>query len=163
SVIRMGSPTSSRRKVRQSALTACFTPVYPAPPGYTSNPAIEPSTTTCPFPLARSFGRSAWCTRRTPSTFASYIVRHRSTSAFSTRSRAPLAWSCRTSSRVAAAYSRRVRLYQRSADRRPDPPPLATDDRATVLVGIGLWLVALVVTLVLHARLADQGRTWWIW
>jgi FtsH-binding integral membrane protein len=56
-----------------------------------------------------------------------------------------------------------VRLYQRSADRRPDPPPLATDDRATVLVGIGLWLVALVVTLVLHARLADQGRTWWIW
>jgi FtsH-binding integral membrane protein len=56
-----------------------------------------------------------------------------------------------------------VRLYQRSADRRPDPPPLATDDRATVLVGIGLWLVALVVTLVLHARLADQGRAWWIW
>jgi FtsH-binding integral membrane protein len=56
-----------------------------------------------------------------------------------------------------------VRLYQRSADRRPDPPPLATDDRATVLVGIGLWLVALVVTLVLHAHLADQGRTWWIW
>ncbi len=56
-----------------------------------------------------------------------------------------------------------MRLYQRSADRRPDPPPLATDDRATVLVGIGLWLVALVVTLVLHARLADQGRTWWIW
>lgn len=56
-----------------------------------------------------------------------------------------------------------MRLYQRSADRRPDPPPLATDDHATVLVGIGLWLVALVVTLVLHARLADQGRTWWIW
>jgi FtsH-binding integral membrane protein len=56
-----------------------------------------------------------------------------------------------------------VRLYQRSADRRPDPPPLATDDRATVLVGIGLWLVALAVALVLHGRLADAGRTWWIW
>ena len=25
-----------------------------------------------------------------------------------------------------------MRLYQRSADRRPDPPPLATDDRATL-------------------------------
>jgi hypothetical protein len=56
-----------------------------------------------------------------------------------------------------------VRLYQRSADRRPDPPPLATNDRAAVLVGIGLWLVALVVTLVMHDRLAAEGRTWWIW
>jgi hypothetical protein len=56
-----------------------------------------------------------------------------------------------------------VRLYQRSADRRPDPAPLATNDRVTVLVGIGLWLVALVVTVVMHERLADEGRTWWIW
>ena len=56
-----------------------------------------------------------------------------------------------------------MRLYQRSADRRPDPPPLATNDRAVVLVGIGLWLVALVVTLVMHDRLAAEGRTWWIW
>jgi uncharacterized protein DUF2530 len=56
-----------------------------------------------------------------------------------------------------------VRLYQRSADRRPDPPPLATDDRTTVLVGIGVWLVALVVALLMHGRLADEGRTWWIW
>jgi LPXTG-motif cell wall-anchored protein len=56
-----------------------------------------------------------------------------------------------------------VRLYQRSADRRPDPPPLATNDRATVLVGIGLWVVALVLTLVFHEQLADAGRTWWTW
>jgi Protein of unknown function (DUF2530) len=56
-----------------------------------------------------------------------------------------------------------VRLYQRSADRRPDPEPLATNDRVTVLVGIALWLVALVVTLVMRERLADEGRTWWIW
>jgi hypothetical protein len=56
-----------------------------------------------------------------------------------------------------------VRLYQRSAARRPDPAPLVTNDRLTVLIGIGLWLVALVVTLVMHDRLADEGRTWWIW
>jgi hypothetical protein len=56
-----------------------------------------------------------------------------------------------------------VRLYRRSADRRPDPPPLATNDRAIVLVGIGLWLVALVVALVVHDRLATEDHTWWIW
>jgi hypothetical protein len=56
-----------------------------------------------------------------------------------------------------------VRLYQRSADRRPDPPPLATNDRVPVLVGIGLWLVALVVALVMHDRLAADDHTWWIW
>ncbi|MGZ4603644.1 MAG: DUF2530 domain-containing protein [Kineosporiaceae bacterium] len=56
-----------------------------------------------------------------------------------------------------------VRLYQRSADRRPDPPPLVTNDRATVLVGIGLWVAALVLTLVLHERLLATGRGWWTW
>ncbi len=56
-----------------------------------------------------------------------------------------------------------MRLYQRSADRRPDPEPLRTDDRATILVGIGAWVVALVVTLVLHDRLAAGGRGWWTW
>ena len=56
-----------------------------------------------------------------------------------------------------------MRLYQRSADRRPDPPPLDTDDRRTVLVGIGLWIVGLALALVLSARLAEQGRSWWAW
>jgi hypothetical protein len=56
-----------------------------------------------------------------------------------------------------------VRLYQRSADRRPDPPPLDTDDRATVIVGIGLWAVALVLALLFSSRLAEQGRSWWAW
>jgi fatty acid desaturase len=64
---------------------------------------------------------------------------------------------------VRGLYSRLVRLYQRSADRRPDPPPLATDDRATVLVGIGLWVVALILTLLFHAWLADADRSWWTW
>ena len=56
-----------------------------------------------------------------------------------------------------------VRLYQRSADRRPDPAPLATNDRATILTGIVLWIVALVLSLVFHQQLADQGRGWWSW
>ena len=54
-------------------------------------------------------------------------------------------------------------LYQRSASRRPDPEPLRTNDRAAVLVGIGLWAVALVATLVVHDRLAADGRGWWRW
>jgi FtsH-binding integral membrane protein len=56
-----------------------------------------------------------------------------------------------------------VRIYQRSANRRPDPPPLATKDRTIVLVGIGLWLAALVGTVLARGRLAEQGHTWWIW
>jgi hypothetical protein len=56
-----------------------------------------------------------------------------------------------------------VRLYQRSAGRRPDPEPLRTNDRATVLAGIGLWAVALVATLVFHDRLAADGHSWWAW
>jgi Protein of unknown function (DUF2530) len=56
-----------------------------------------------------------------------------------------------------------VRLYQRSRDRRPDPAPLVTNDRATVLAGIGLWAVAFVVALLLRSRLEADGRGWWIW
>jgi Protein of unknown function (DUF2530) len=56
-----------------------------------------------------------------------------------------------------------VPLYQRSAGRRPDPEPLRTNDRAAVLVGIALWAVALVATLVVHDRLAADGRGWWSW
>jgi hypothetical protein len=56
-----------------------------------------------------------------------------------------------------------VRLYLRSRDRRPDPPPLPTNDRATVLVGIGVWAVLWVAALLLHGPLADAGRGWWIW
>jgi hypothetical protein len=56
-----------------------------------------------------------------------------------------------------------VRLYLRSHDRRPDPPPLATDDSLTVGVGIGVWAVLWVAALLLHDQLADDGRGWWIW
>lgn len=56
-----------------------------------------------------------------------------------------------------------MRLYLRSDDRRPDPPPLPTDDRRTVLVGIAVWGVLWVAALALHGPLEDAGRGWWIW
>jgi FtsH-binding integral membrane protein len=56
-----------------------------------------------------------------------------------------------------------VRLYQRSATRRPDPEPLRTNDRVTIWIGIALWAVALVVTLVLRDRLIAAGNGWWTW
>jgi hypothetical protein len=42
--------------------------------------------------------------------------------------------------------------------RRPDPEPLKTNDMLTVLVGIGLWAVALVVLLIVR-----PAETWTIW
>lgn len=48
------------------------------------------------------------------------------------------------------------------AARRPDPPPLETDDVLVVAIGTALWAVGLVVLLVL--RLADVTRVpdWWL-
>jgi hypothetical protein len=49
------------------------------------------------------------------------------------------------------------------APRRPAPEPLATSDVAAVAVGTGLWVIALVLALGLHDRLADGGRGDWVW
>ena len=38
-----------------------------------------------------------------------------------------------------------MRLWLKDSERRPDPVPVATDDRLAVLVGTALWLVALVI------------------
>ncbi len=56
-----------------------------------------------------------------------------------------------------------MRLYVRSKDRRPDPEPLQTDDRRTVLVGITLWAVLLLATIIGYEPLVDSGRGWWVW
>ena len=56
-----------------------------------------------------------------------------------------------------------MRLYVRSRDRRPDPDPLPTDDRAVVRAGTGLWAVLQVAGLLAHGRLADAGHGWWVW
>ncbi len=56
-----------------------------------------------------------------------------------------------------------MRLYVRSADRRPDPPPLQTNDHAVVWLGIAVWAGLLIVALLLRSRLEEQGRGWWVW
>ena len=40
---------------------------------------------------------------------------------------------------------------------------LRTDDRKAMLVGIGLWLVALVVLLIFIDPLTQAGNVWWLW
>jgi len=45
--------------------------------------------------------------------------------------------------------------------RRPDPEPMHTDDRRTVLVGIVVWLVAGLALIPYAGRLFDSGRGWW--
>ncbi len=47
--------------------------------------------------------------------------------------------------------------------RRPAPEPLETSDVAVVAIGTVLWAIALVLTLVLHDRLVDDGRGDWVW
>ncbi|GAA0435427.1 hypothetical protein Acor_75460 [Acrocarpospora corrugata] len=42
--------------------------------------------------------------------------------------------------------------------RKPDPEPLQTNDSATILVGIGLWVAALLALLVIR-----PAQSWWIW
>lgn len=56
-----------------------------------------------------------------------------------------------------------MRLWLKDSERKPDPEPVQTDDRKAVLVGIVLWLVALVVLLVLVRPIIESGLTWLLW
>jgi len=47
--------------------------------------------------------------------------------------------------------------------RRPDPPPLKTDDVRTVIVGTVVWTVALVALLPFYGRLDRADRLWLYW
>jgi Protein of unknown function (DUF2530) len=49
------------------------------------------------------------------------------------------------------------------APRRPDPPPLETNEFAPVIVATVLWAIAFVVLLSQHSTLAAHGRGWWVW
>jgi hypothetical protein len=46
--------------------------------------------------------------------------------------------------------------------RRPDPPPLETDDVHVVAVGTGLWALGLLVLVVLRLTGAAEVRDWWM-
>ena len=56
-----------------------------------------------------------------------------------------------------------MRLYLRAADRRPDPPPMRSDDLRVGLVGTGIWVVLLVAAVLARGWLEDPGRGWWVW
>ncbi|REE96374.1 DUF2530 domain-containing protein [Thermomonospora umbrina] len=44
--------------------------------------------------------------------------------------------------------------------RRPDPPPLRTDDRKIAAAGVLAWAVALAILLVVGL---PEDRRWWLW
>ncbi|MGN6427313.1 MAG: DUF2530 domain-containing protein [Leifsonia sp.] len=56
-----------------------------------------------------------------------------------------------------------MRLWLRDDERRPDPVPVKTDDRRAVLVGLVLWVLALIPTLVFLGPIDAAGGTWWLW
>ena len=53
-----------------------------------------------------------------------------------------------------------MRLWLRDSERRPDPPPLKTDDRAAVVTGLALWVIATVLAIVFSAQLSASGLGW---
>lgn len=56
-----------------------------------------------------------------------------------------------------------MRWYVKESERRPDPPPVKTDDRKVILVGMVLWLVALGVLLVFLSAIVEAGLVRWLW
>lgn len=56
-----------------------------------------------------------------------------------------------------------MRLFVKDSERRPDPAPLKTDDRKVILVGLGGWIAATIVLLVLLGALVATGRLVWLW
>jgi hypothetical protein len=55
-----------------------------------------------------------------------------------------------------------VRLWLKDSERRPDPTPAKTDDRKVVVIGMSVWLVALIVLLFFTGPLAAAGHAWWV-
>ena len=56
-----------------------------------------------------------------------------------------------------------MRFWLKQDERRPSPAPVQTDDRAAFLVGIVLWLLALVAIVMFLAPLSAAGNGWWLW
>lgn len=56
-----------------------------------------------------------------------------------------------------------MRIWLKDSERKPDPTPVATDDRKVVLVGLVLWLLALVGMLIFLRPLLEGGHGFWLW
>jgi hypothetical protein len=50
-----------------------------------------------------------------------------------------------------------MRLWLRDSERKPDPQPVPTDDRRVVLIGLVLWVIALMLGLVLGGQLGADS------
>lgn len=48
------------------------------------------------------------------------------------------------------ALGKKLRFLLKQDERKPDPPPVKTDDRLAVMVGLVLWLIALIVLLIVQ-------------
>lgn len=69
-----------------------------------------------------------------------------------------------TNSGGGAAYDEGV--TESGGEEKPPPnvlEPVPTDDRRAVLTGCGVWLLALVATVLLRDDLDAMGRGWWLW
>lgn len=56
-----------------------------------------------------------------------------------------------------------MRLWLKDSERLPDPPPVVTDDRKAILVGLAVWVVALIVALALAIFSANQAAWTVLW
>ena len=56
-----------------------------------------------------------------------------------------------------------MRIWLSEGERRPDPQPAPTDDRAAVLAGLGLWVLAFAGLLVFVGPLIEADRVWYLW
>ena len=55
-----------------------------------------------------------------------------------------------------------MRIWLKDSERRPDPEPVETDDRKAMLVGIVLWVIALVAVVLFIEPLIAAGNLWWL-
>ena len=51
-----------------------------------------------------------------------------------------------------------MRLWLKDSERNPDPAPIVTDDRIAFVVGMALWVGALIVLI-----LVDGDKPWYLW
>jgi phosphoglycerol transferase MdoB-like AlkP superfamily enzyme len=56
-----------------------------------------------------------------------------------------------------------VRFWLKPEERRPDPEPVAVDDRRAFTAGLVIWLIALALAIVLLPQLTAAGNAWWLW
>ncbi|MBX3094204.1 MAG: DUF2530 domain-containing protein [Cryobacterium sp.] len=53
-----------------------------------------------------------------------------------------------------------MRWYLKESERKPDPAPVTTDDRTPMLIGLGVWLLALVGLLAVPGAHAASPDLW---